>query len=79
MHTEDFTVFVNLDMNFARCLVTCPLLLQESISPCEHSIGSKMLILFQVQHNAKNNNKCSGVARIFIRGGCSVRFRQPDS
>ena len=26
MHTEDFTIF-SVDMNFARCLVTCPLLL----------------------------------------------------
>ena len=32
MHTEDITIF-SLDLNFARCLVTCPLLLQESISP----------------------------------------------
>ena len=26
MHTVDFTIF-SLDLNFARCLVTCPLLL----------------------------------------------------
>ena len=33
MHTEGFTIF-SLDLNFARCLVICPLLLLESISPC---------------------------------------------
>ena len=43
MHTEDFTIF-SLDMNFARYLVTCPLLVYKPLSHAKFSDNNYKII-----------------------------------